>query len=39
MIYKEASISSAGYRQKNEDGSQCIGLCYRRGFMEYEDSR
>jgi len=32
-IYKKTSISSAGFRLKNEDGSRCVRLYYRRDVI------
>ena len=32
-VHKRTSVSSTGFRQKNENGSKYIGLCYRRSFI------
>ena len=39
-IYKRTGISSTGLRQKNEDGSRCVRLCYRDVLsMECKDRK
>ena len=32
-VHAKTSVSSAGFRQKNEDGSGCVRLCDRRGIV------
>ena len=32
-VHAKTGVSSAGFKQKNEDGSRCIRLCDKRGIV------